>query len=130
MEQQPPSAAAAVQNPTHQPQQQEQEQALAWASPPRPPFAHGDGHEANIDDGDAAAATTSTSTATCDSSLAAAYSRKLLDLRALVTDAHFRGKDLAGKGERERERRGGRSSKGTRFLVFSFSFLFVSSLNP
>jgi len=96
MEQQPPAAAAA-QNPTQQHQQQEQEQALAWASPPRPPFAHGDDHEANnIDGGDANA--TSTSTATSDSSLAAAYSRKLLELRALVTDAHFRGKDLAGKG--------------------------------
>lgn len=100
---QPPAAAqtqaraAAASIPQQQEQQQEQ---LAWASPPRPPFAGED-----IDNSDAAAADVSTSTATtstsAESSLAARYFRKLVELRALVADAHFRGKDLAGKGKGE-----------------------------
>ena len=111
MEQQPPAAAAAQNNPTATPSIPTQHRELAWASPPRPPFAHGD-DKASENDNDGAAAdnagVASTSTATSDSSLAAAYSRKLLELRALVTDAHFRGKDLAGKGKREKR---GKNSK-------------------
>ena len=116
MEQQPP-AAAATQTPTATPPIPTQEQAFAWASPPRPPFAHGGDDNASVAD-----ASTSTSTPTSDSSLAASYSRKLVELRALVADSHFRGKDLAGKGRRERGKKGNN--------LFRFSFFFLFALNP
>ena len=121
---QPPLATAAP-TPADQAalarqQQQEDEQILAWARPPRPPFAHdgkntdGDGDNANAD----AVASTSTSTSTADADLAARYSRKLVELRALVVDAHFRGKDLAGKGE---ERKFESWRTGLFFFCASFS---------
>lgn len=126
MEQQPPAAAA--QTPTAAPlipAQHQQEQALAWASPSRPPFAHGDA-KADDDNDAAAVADASTSTATSDSSLAALYSRKLIEIRALVTDAHFRGKDLAGKGRRERGEK--KESKAFVFSFHFFLFLYFCSL--
>ena len=125
MEQQPPAAAA--QTPTAAPlipAQHQQEQALAWASPSRPPFAHGDA-KADDDNDAAAVADASTSPATSDSSLAALYSRKLIEIRALVTDAHFRGKDLAGKGRREKRREKRIESICFLFSFFSFSLLLL-----
>lgn len=125
MEQQPPAAAAQTLTAAPLiPAQHQQEQALAWASPSRPPFAHGDA-KADDDNDAAAVADASTSTATSDSSLAALYSRKLIEIRALVTDAHFRGKDLAGKGRREKRREKRIESICFLFSFFSFSLLLL-----
>lgn len=128
---QPPAVAttpAAAAAPTPQ-QEKQQEKQLAWASPPRPPFA-GEGIDNNAD-ANAGASTSTSSTSAAESALAAHYSRKLVKLRALVADAHFRGKDLAGKGGR-RERRERKKERALVFLplLLALSTLKHSTLDP